>query len=142
MASEHDDRYMFMRAHQDSARLVTQHWVWLHRLRYVLHPTIPISDEPLKIADIGTGNAVWLIELLPHLPETTQLDGFDISADYFPVKEWLPSNVKLELLDALGDLPEHLVGQYDIVHLRTLVLIVRNNDPSRLLSNLIKMLSE
>lgn len=137
-----DDDYMFNRVHQDSARLVVQHWLWTHRLRYVLHPTIPTKADYLKVADIGTGNAVWLMELLPLMPSTTQFDGFDISADYYPAQDWLPSNVSLDILDAFGEIPEHLVGKYDIVHLRAFVVIVRNNDPTKLLSNLLKMLSK
>lgn len=142
MAPKDHDDYMFSRGYQDSARLVLQHWLWLYRLKYVLHPSIPAKDENLKIADVGTGNAVWLMELLPHIPASAQLDGFDISADHYPAKEWLPDNVTLDLFDAFGDVPEHLVGRYDIVHIRTFAVIVRNNDPGSLLRNLIKMLSK
>lgn len=133
---------MFSRGYQDSARLVLQHWLWLYRLKYVLSPSIPAKDENLKIADVGTGNAVWLMELLPHIPASTQLDGFDVSADHYPAKEWLPRNVTLDLFDAFRDVPEHLIGRYDIVHIRTFAVIVRNNDPGPLLRNLIKMLSK
>ena len=142
MVPKPDDQYMFNRVHQDSARLVVQHWLWTHRLKYVLHPTIPTHNEHLRVADIGTANAVWITELGPLMPPTTRFDGFDISDDYFPAKELLSSNVSLHVLDALGDVPDDLVGQYDIVHIRAFVVIVRNNDPVRLLSNLIKLLSE
>ena len=37
--------------------------------------------------------------------------------------------------------PEHLVGKYDVVHIRCFVCIVKNNDPSGLLANLVRMLS-
>ena len=141
MASK-DDGYMFHRAHQDSARLAVQHWLWLYRLNFVLHPTLPTKAKHLSVADVGTGNAIWIFELLPLMPSTTTFDGFDISTDYFPAKEWLPANVSLDVLDALGEVPEHLVGRYDIVHLRAFVVVVRNNNPARLLSNLIKMLSK
>ena len=77
---------MFKRGYKDSARLVLQHWLWLYRLRYVLHPSIPTSVEHLRIADVGTGNAVWLMELLSHVPASAKLDGFDISADHYPAK--------------------------------------------------------
>lgn len=76
------------------------------------------------------------------MPPTTQFDGFDVSADYFPAKEWLPANVSLEVVDAFADVPEHLIGKYDVVHIRAFVVIVKNNDPTKLLSNLIKMLSK
>ena len=137
-----DDDYLFNRSYKESARLVVQHWLWLYNLRYVLHPSIPANGENLRIADVGTGNAIWLIELLPHVPASTQLDGFDISADHYPAKEWLPPNVSLDLLDVFGRIPEPLVGRYDVVHIRTFALAVRNNDPGPLLRNLMKMLSE
>ena len=144
MSSQLDqDEYMFNRGYQDSARFVLEHWLWLwlHRLRYILHPSILISAPNLKIADVWTGNAIWIMELLHHLPPTARVDGFDISASHYPAKEWLPPNVALDLLDAFEDLPENLLGRYD-VHMRTFAVIVRNNDPTRLLENLIKMLGE
>lgn len=133
---------MTSRGYQDSARLVLQRWLWRYRLGYLLHPSIPAPDEHIKIADVGTGNAVWLTELCatPRLPAQSELDGFDISADHFPAKEWLPSNISLGRCDALTEIPEHLVGRYDIVHIRTFAIIVKNNNPRALLSNLIKML--
>ena len=76
------------------------------------------------------------------MPFTTTFEGLDISTDYFPAKEWLPSNVSLDVVDAFGEVPMHLIGRYDIVHLRAFVVVVRNGDPTRLLSNLIKMLSK
>ena len=140
--NDDDDAYNVYRSYKDSGRLVLQHWLWLNRLKYVLHPSIPAKAEHLQIADVGTGNAIWIIEVLPHLPVSTQIDGFDISAEYYPAKEWLPPNVSLDLFDALGNVPEHLIGRYDVVHIRTFAAIVRDNDPTRLLENLIKMLSK
>ena len=133
---------MFGRGYKHSARLVLQHWLFLYNLKYVLHPSIPANGEHLKIADVGTGNAIWLIELLPHVPASAQLDGFDISADHYPAQEWLPHNVSLDLFDVFEGIPEHLVGRYDVVHIRTFAVIVRDNDPGPLLRNLLKMLSE
>ena len=142
--SKGDDQYMFNRGYQDSARLVLQHWLWLYRLQYVLHPSVPIHAEHVRIADVGTGNAVWLMELcnLHQLPSKSQLDGFDISPDHFPATEWLPSNVSLGLFDGFGEVPPQLIGVYDVVHIRTFAVIVKSNDPTGLLKNLIKMLSK
>ena len=137
-----DDDYVLDRGYQDSTRLVLQHWLWVHRLNYVFHPSIPTAVENLKIADVGTGNAVWIIEALPHFPASTHIDGFDISSEHYPAKEWVPPNVSLNLLDAYGDIPGHLVGRYDIVHLRMFGVIVKNNDPTVLLANLVTMLSK
>lgn len=40
----------------------------------------------------------------------------------------------------MDDVPSELVGQYDLVHVRLLVLAVDNSDPRPMLRNLIKML--
>jgi hypothetical protein len=49
----------------------------------------------------------------------------------------------MQILDAFTpDLPEHLVGAFDIVHIRTIFSAVRNNAVEPLLQNLVKMLSE
>ena len=142
MTNKEDDEYMFDRGYQDSARLTLQHWLWLYRLKYVLHPSIPAQAEHLKIVDVGTGNAVWIMEVVPHLAASARMDDFDISDDQFPAREWLPENVSLDLLDILGDVPKSLVEQSDIVHLRTFAVVVKNNDPRKLLQNLIKLLSK
>jgi len=60
----------------------------------------------------------------------------------FQPKSGCPANVSLDVVDAFAAVPEHLVGKYDVVHIRAFVVIVRNNNPMRLLSNLIKMLSK
>ncbi len=45
-------------------------------------------------------------------------------------------------LDALGEIPEELVGMYDIVHLRLFQVVVTDGDPGPLLRNMLRMLSE
>lgn len=75
------------------------------------------------------------------LPFPATLDGFDIDISQCPPKEWLPENVNIHVFDVFDELPEHLVGTYDIVHLRLFLLIVQNNDPMPLLKKFIQMLS-
>ena len=71
---------------------------------------------------------------------TWVLEGFDISAKDYPLKENIPDNVGLEVLDAFADTPQHLVARYDIVHIRAFAAVVKHGDPGPLLRNLIKML--
>ena len=48
----------------------------------------------------------------------------------------------MQTLDAFtDDLPEELVEAYDVVHLGIFVLVVRNNDPGKIVKNLFRMLS-
>ncbi|KAJ6118418.1 S-adenosyl-L-methionine-dependent methyltransferase [Penicillium samsonianum] len=84
---------------------------------------------------------IWLLDLAEVLPPTAELHGFDISSAHFPTKRELPANIFLDTLDALGSVPEHLHGQYDVVHCRGLMLYIQEGDPSRLIANLRSMLS-
>ena len=84
---------------------------------------------------------IWLLDLARTISPTAQLDGFDIDISGCPQKQWLPPNVTMRQLDALGVIPENLVGIYDIVHLRLFQVVVKDNDPGPLLRNMLRMLS-
>ena len=48
----------------------------------------------------------------------------------------------MHVMDAFtSDLPEHLVGAFDIVHIRAIVSAVKDNAVEPLVKNLVKMLS-
>ncbi|PQE14568.1 umta methyltransferase family protein [Rutstroemia sp. NJR-2017a WRK4] len=83
------------------ARLNLQHYLWKDGLGYLLHPSIPLNGPNTRIADLGTGTGIWVLDLARQLPETTQLYGFDISDAQYPHPKYLPPNVKLETLDNL-----------------------------------------
>ena len=83
---------------------------------------------------------IWLIDVNRQLP-SARLDGFDISADQYPPKEWLPANLSLQTLDIRKPIPEELKGKYDVVHVRLFLAVVRNDDPSPILRSLSCMLS-
>jgi SAM-dependent methyltransferase len=69
------------------------------------------------------------------------LVGFDLFPVHFPASANLPSNMKLEVLDAFAEnVPDEHVGQYDVVHVRVFTGVVKNNDPAPLLRNALKML--
>ncbi|CAG8107765.1 unnamed protein product [Penicillium nalgiovense] len=76
---------------------------------------------------------MWLLDLASQLPQSVQLDGFDLSEEQFPHQDIWPVNITFNKLDAFGDVPDHLANKYDVVHLRLWSGIVRNNDPSRLI---------
>ena len=72
---------------------------------------------------------------------STRIAAYDISDGHFPLPEYRPSNVTFDSLDFLGEIPSSMVGQFDVVHLRTWAFIIRDNDPSRLIQNASKLLS-
>ena len=51
-----------------------------------------------------------------EIPSSIQFDDFDINLLQCPSKEWLPENVNKYELEAFAELPESLVGVYDIVN--------------------------
>ncbi|KAJ5471346.1 hypothetical protein N7530_008703 [Penicillium desertorum] len=125
------DEYVLGRGIGDSVRLDAQHLLWKLHTGYELHPDITVTEN-MKIAELGTGTAVWIFDLAKQLPPTVQLDGFDISDDQFPAKDLWPQNVTLGLLDSLADPPSPLYGQYDVVHLRMWASNLRESDTSSL----------
>lgn len=109
-------------------------WNWYGvRSESNLHPL----DSNQSLTEIR----IWLIDLNRQLP-SAQLDGFDISAEQYPPKQWLPTNLSLSTLDIFPPVPEELIGKYDIIHVRLFILVVRDDDPTPILRNLISMLSQ
>ncbi|KAL3488134.1 S-adenosyl-L-methionine-dependent methyltransferase [Aspergillus germanicus] len=133
------DDYLLSRDYIDCDRLNLQHSLWTKIFGYSLHPCIDTSSPTLTIADVGTGTASWLTDLAALLPATCRLDGFDIDTSQAPPKEWLPANVSLHEWDIFTDLPEYLIGRYDIIHVRLLIFVVKG-DPTGILRNLVRML--
>ncbi|PYI14349.1 UMTA methyltransferase family protein [Aspergillus violaceofuscus CBS 115571] len=109
------DSYLLSRDHVDCDRLNLQHSLWTQMFGYLLHPLIDTSNPHLKVADLGTGTALT------------------------PPRAFLPSNVRLHEWDIFSEVPEHLVGQYDVVHVRLLVFVVRG-EPTELLRRFLTLL--
>ncbi|KAJ2976261.1 hypothetical protein NQ176_g5053 [Zarea fungicola] len=126
------DEYILARDLSGSIRLDAQHLLWRLYNGYTMNPKIPISSD-MKIAEIGTGTGLWLLDLASQVPPTVQLDGYDLSSSQFPHKSILPHNVTFSILDAFGDVPAELVGKYDVVHMRFWCCIVKGNDPTKLI---------
>ncbi|GKZ16515.1 hypothetical protein AbraIFM66951_000252 [Aspergillus brasiliensis] len=127
---------------RSSARLHLQHLLYQNTLGYLLEPTVEkavtTTQQPLKIADLACGNGIWLIDLHTHLAKNNipaQLDGFDINPINFPASAYLPPSISLHQLDVLASpLPAHLLGTYDVVHIRAFVSILPTSDLTPILS--------
>ncbi|KAJ5766036.1 uncharacterized protein N7511_003652 [Penicillium nucicola] len=139
MTMTQKDDYVLGRGVGDSVRLDAQHLLWkLHR-GFELHPDIAVTEN-MKIAELGTGTGIWLLDLAEKLPPTVQLHGYDISNDQYPSKNLWPKNVKLGVLDSLIDPPESLEGIYDVVHLRMWASNLHNNDTLGIINHFKKLL--
>ncbi|PYI33849.1 S-adenosyl-L-methionine-dependent methyltransferase [Aspergillus indologenus CBS 114.80] len=132
--------YFLRRDRSEAVRLDAQHLLWQLHTKYLLHPEIPRKDG-MAIADIGAGTGIWALELAPNLPTDARIVAYDIADTHFPAEEYWPANVRFELLDSLSPtIPEALIGQFDVVHLRMWAFIIRDNDPSALIRHAARLL--
>ncbi|KAK6072777.1 capsule polysaccharide biosynthesis protein [Seiridium cupressi] len=120
--------YQFSRDLFEDHRLIEQH-EWLKALLgCTVHPAISTSKPALRIADVATGTAIWLLDLAQTLPPDAQLYGFDISAAQFPAPEARPSNVSLHEHNVTEPFPEEYQGSFDIVAVRLITAGLRGDD--------------
>ncbi|CAK7208650.1 hypothetical protein SEUCBS140593_000244 [Sporothrix eucalyptigena] len=100
--------------------------------------TLALKDgqPPVSVADIGTGTGVWLVDLASSLPPTARLDGYDFNTSKFRPVDSRPPNVQLLEANAIEPFPAMLHGQYDLVHVRLLVLALQPPDWKALAANL------
>ncbi|EME89352.1 uncharacterized protein MYCFIDRAFT_19669, partial [Pseudocercospora fijiensis CIRAD86] len=80
-----------------------------------------------RIADMGTGTGIVVLDLASQLPTTMSFDGFDLSPDQY--SQDLPDNVSLKVLDAKATPPPPEVrNRYDVIHLRYLNSAMNEKD--------------
>lgn len=140
-------------------RLETQHLLFNIHNGYTIDPKIPITPG-MKIADMGAGTgwvflwllpricrlayqyiSIWLLDVARQVPSTVQLDAFDISDKQFPHKDSRPDNMSCRILDAFSQVPDELIGKYDVVHLRLWCCIVRDCNTAALIQHATQLLS-
>ncbi|KAF2468353.1 uncharacterized protein BDR25DRAFT_316141 [Lindgomyces ingoldianus] len=92
-----------------------------------MHPDITrtLGSSP-EVADVATGTGVFLRLLNSEMPSGNYV-GFDISLGLFPNPKDLPSNIKLQTLDAKEAVLEHSRHKFDLVHIS---LLAAGVDPS------------
>ncbi|KAI1822946.1 hypothetical protein F4861DRAFT_550233 [Xylaria intraflava] len=132
--------YRMMRDCFAGARLTGQHYLWKDIFGYLIYPGIPVDRADLKIADIATGNGIWLYDLAGKMPKTCEFHGFDVSLDQVTPKPWLQPNVQMHTWDIFEEPSSQFESHFDIIHVRLITLVVKNQDPRPVLANLTKML--
>ncbi|KAH7305741.1 S-adenosyl-L-methionine-dependent methyltransferase [Rhexocercosporidium sp. MPI-PUGE-AT-0058] len=120
-------------------RLDEQHIFTTQTLGFVIHPNISqtFTSPTVKIADIGTGTGIWILDVSSTLP-TAQLTGYDISSDAFPNSH--PSNVSFKTHDMLTPFPDSEIGTYDLVAIRFVSVATPREEWKRAISNLLTLL--
>ncbi|KAL8698797.1 MAG: hypothetical protein Q9224_001690 [Gallowayella concinna] len=162
--------YILSRNYASTTRLNSQHLLWKLELGWCLHPSLQALMTPhhqkrafpnvaattvtastqgsnlsvarrdtVRIADLATGTAIWAIDVSHEFP-LALIDGFDIHLQQCPPPEWLPFHVTVRQWDIYSAMPPELEGLYDVVHIRLLLLVVRDNDPRPILRNAFRML--
>lgn len=145
MSSEKDvevqgkDAYPLNRDLLASARLNLQHQLWISSLGYHLHPSIPLEENTL-IAEIGCGTGIFALEMAKQLPLGSQVEAYDLNLAQCPPRGWSPVNVIFKELDIYDEVPQHLIGRYNVVCLRHFICVVQSGDPIPLLTALLKLL--
>ncbi|KAI1085170.1 hypothetical protein F5B20DRAFT_589931 [Whalleya microplaca] len=144
MATEEWDptTYWAARNYRSSARLHLQHTLFQNTLGHLLEPEVEAAIAGVKnpkVADLACGNGIWLVDLESALAArgvtAPQLDGFDINPINFPAAAYLPEAVTLTQLDILATpLPAHLLGAYDVVHVRAFASSIQHADTAPLLA--------
>ncbi|THV46103.1 hypothetical protein BGAL_0416g00040 [Botrytis galanthina] len=132
--------YALKRDFNASTRLTAQHYLWKDALKFNIHPDIPTDSDQIRIADVATGNGIWLLDVAREVPPAARLDGFDISLDQCPPSPWLPANTNLHTWDVYKEPPKQFQETFDIVHVRLITVAIKNNDPRPVLANLRKLL--
>lgn len=135
--TDNDEIYILQRNALASTRLNFQQYLWQRALDYNIHPLVPISQTS-RIADIGCGTGLWLLEVSDLLPNAT-LVGFDNNISQAPPQAWLPKNVELRQWDMMTEIPEGFEGTFDFIHMRLLILAAEDN-VQPLVQNVMKLL--
>ena len=138
--------YALGRDYAAATRLNAQYYMWKETIGFDIHPNIPVAtaearyQQPLQIADVGCGTAIWLRSVAQSLPHA-RLDGFDISLAQCPPLQWFPHNIRsLREWDVYQAPPVELQGRYDIVHARLLFVVVQDGDPAPMIRNMMLLL--
>lgn len=129
------------RSHAAACRLNLQFYLWKDALQFNIHPSVlpSLAETRAVVADVAAGSGIWLIDVSRQLPNA-QLDGFDYDLRQAPHEKWLPSNVTMRHWNLFDEVPDDLVGKYDYVHTRLLVLVVESKNPRPIIRNLRKLL--
>ncbi|KEZ41683.1 Uncharacterized protein SAPIO_CDS6848 [Scedosporium apiospermum] len=123
-----------------SNRLDEQHISTTKTLGFLIHPNIPVTSPTLKVADIGTGTGIWLLDVAKSLPATCQFTGFDITSSALPPPETWPSNVSFKVQDFYLPFPASEIGTYDVVAVRFVSSAVTRTEWARSIENLMTLL--
>ncbi|ORX99414.1 hypothetical protein BCR34DRAFT_618912 [Clohesyomyces aquaticus] len=141
MTGPHDrDRDYHPRIEELPERLDEQYIFTTKTLGFLIHPNIQITSPTARIADIGAGSGIWLLDVAGSLPPTCQFTGFDLTLSAFPPPETWPSNVLFKIHNMFLPFPASEVGIYDMVAVRFTSNVAARAEWTRSIANLMTLL--
>lgn len=144
MEYSNDEHYLLSRRDEEEAeRLNHQHgMIMLVRNGNVLDRSIP-KDDISSVCDVGTGTGIWLEEVGNELRSNGnnnfKFTGFDISSKQFP-KTSASSCFNYVEWDMTKPVPEEYQEQFDVVHVRLLLVVVTLDQYQTVVTNLVGLL--
>ncbi|PWY85030.1 hypothetical protein BO70DRAFT_268249, partial [Aspergillus heteromorphus CBS 117.55] len=128
LTSRESHAYPLQHNHLASNRLNLQHFLWREVFNFTIHPSIHLpSTPPPSIADIATGTALWLLDV-SRLHPSSPLTGLDITLTLAPAPSSLPRNITLQPWDLFTPIPPSLSNNFDLIHIRLLILVLSGID--------------
>ena len=134
-----EDTYLFGYDYAASTRLALLHYLKRDLFGFLIHSDIPVPSSA-HIADIATGNGIWLVDLGKRLDSSVSLHGFDINTSMAPAAGWVAPNVSFRRYNFFDEPPPDTVGVYDIVHVHAISTILRDSNVSLFIANMYKFL--
>ncbi|KEY73478.1 hypothetical protein S7711_07502 [Stachybotrys chartarum IBT 7711] len=93
-----------------------------------------------RVADVATGNGIWLLSLADILSPQAELYGFDLDPLKFPSSITPVANTTFQQQDVLLPFPTELQATFDLVHVRLLFFGLKINDWDIAIRNMAKLL--
>ncbi|KAK1145518.1 hypothetical protein N8T08_004076 [Aspergillus melleus] len=87
----------------------------------------------------GDRNRYLAIYVARELP-SAEIDGLDIDMTQALQLTWLPNTIRLRSWNLFSPVPPDLLGKYDLVHMRLLVLVLSGVNPVPAIWNLLALL--
>ncbi|KIY02347.1 uncharacterized protein Z520_02485 [Fonsecaea multimorphosa CBS 102226] len=140
--SEQDDGYFFSRNFLSSARLTAQHFLWIPKNGFLLHPAVEQRLSQVatpEVVDVATGNGIVALTLAHDHPNS-KVVALDISDEQYPHAWTRPANIEFGSWNFLDPVPEQFWERFDVVHIRAVCSSLFGRDKAEILEKLIKML--
>ncbi|KAL9108510.1 MAG: hypothetical protein Q9227_006725 [Pyrenula ochraceoflavens] len=107
----------------------------------LLDPSIPYDSPDLRIADIGCGTGIWLLDLAPKCHPTTKLFALDINPAQLPPSAWLPKSIQSRYFNVFdGVIAGDLEKSFDIINMQVVFSFVKDHHISLVLDKILRLL--